>query len=226
MQVARLFCRAGFSMRHSRSLNFRNQVQSQQVCLLSHLSSPLEIIGERSDDNFSCLLLWIVLFFYRFFTTKMSFLFRSKRNSNDKYPEDVPYRQKVPFGRVCKCFQFFLFFLSNKTEERKEECFRILVRFPEKVPIILEKYQKETRLKANKKIKYLVPQDLEMIKFIAVIRGRLDLLPTDALYFLINGTTLATMSKTMAEIYNEHKHEDGFLYITYASQETFGSTID
>jgi hypothetical protein len=30
------------------------------------------------------------------------------------------------------------------------------------------------------------------------------------------------MSKTMLEIYNEHADVDGFLYVTYASQEVFG----
>ena len=34
------------------------------------------------------------------------------------------------------------------------------------------------------------------------------------------------MSKSMAEIYKENKDEDGFLYITYASQEMFGLRTD
>ena len=34
---------------------------------------------------------------------------------------------------------------------------------------------------------------------------------------------MANMTKTMAEIYKENKDEDGFLYVTYASQEMFGS---
>lgn len=45
-----------------------------------------------------------------------------------------------------------------------------------------------------------------------------------ALYVLINDKTLISLSQTMAEIYSEHAGPDGFLYLTYASQEVFGSS--
>ena len=46
---------------------------------------------------------------------------------------------------------------------------------------------------------------------------------TQAFYMIITNRTLASMTKSMAEIYKENKDEDGFLYITYASQEMFGA---
>lgn len=46
--------------------------------------------------------------------------------------------------------------------------------------------------------------------------------PTQAFYMIVNNRTLASMTKTMAEVYKETQDEDGFLYITYASQEMFG----
>ena len=72
------------------------------------------------------------------------------------------------------------------------------------------------------KTKFLVPQDLQMAKFLAVIRNRMRVGQTQAFYLIINNKTLASMTKTMAEIYKENKDEDGFLYVTYASQEMFG----
>lgn len=44
-----------------------------------------------------------------------------------------------------------------------------------------------------------------------------------SMHFMINNKTVAVgMTRTMNEIYKEHKDKDGFLYITYSSQEIFG----
>lgn len=48
---------------------------------------------------------------------------------------------------------------------------------------------------------------------------------TQALYFLVNERSMLSLSVTLGQIYSEHAGPNGFLYITYASQEVFG-TID
>ena len=45
---------------------------------------------------------------------------------------------------------------------------------------------------------------------------------TEAFYLLVNNKSLGSMNLTMAEIYRDYKDEDGFVYMTYASQEMFG----
>ena len=36
---------------------------------------------------------------------------------------------------------------------------------------------------------------------------------------MINNRSIASMSKPLSELYREEKDQDGFLYITYASQQ-------
>lgn len=57
-------------------------------------------------------------------------------------------------------------------------------------------------------------------------RNRMALLPSQAFYLLVSSSSLASMSLTMAQLYQDHQDDDGFLYMTYASQEMFGLWLD
>uniref|UniRef100_A0A8C9L5U6 Microtubule associated protein 1 light chain 3 gamma n=1 Tax=Pavo cristatus TaxID=9049 RepID=A0A8C9L5U6_PAVCR len=91
-----------------------------------------------------------------------------------------------------------------------------------RVWVIVERYQKEKYLPLLDKTKFLVPEELTMTQFITIIRSRMALTATQAFYLLVNNKSLASMSLTMAEVYRDYKDEDGFVYMTYASQEMFG----
>uniref|UniRef100_A0A8C5G963 Autophagy-related protein n=1 Tax=Gouania willdenowi TaxID=441366 RepID=A0A8C5G963_GOUWI len=105
---------------------------------------------------------------------------------------------------------------------RQQEVAGIRSKFPNKIPVIIERYDREKFLPPLDKTKFLVPHELTMTQFVTIIRNRMSLLPTQAFYLLIDGSGLASMSLTMAQVYREHQDDDGFLYITYASQEMFG----
>jgi len=74
-----------------------------------------------------------------------------------------------------------------------------------------------------------VPSDLTMGQFVYVIRKRIKLNPDAAIFIFVNNT-LPPASAMMSSIYKEHKDEDGFLYVTYSGESTFGAgthfTID
>lgn len=55
------------------------------------------------------------------------------------------------------------------------------------------------------------------------IRKRMNLRPNQAIYLLVNNRSMMNLSMTIAEVYNEHKDDDGMLHVTYASQEVFGA---
>ncbi|XP_075904893.1 microtubule-associated protein 1 light chain 3 gamma isoform X1 [Nelusetta ayraudi] len=105
---------------------------------------------------------------------------------------------------------------------RKQEVVGIRTKFPNKIPVIIERYEREKFLPPLDKTKFLVPHELTMTQFITIIRNRMALLPSQAFYLLINNSGLASMSLTMAQVYKDHQDDDGFLYMTYASQEMFG----
>uniref|UniRef100_A0A674JET1 Microtubule associated protein 1 light chain 3 gamma n=1 Tax=Terrapene triunguis TaxID=2587831 RepID=A0A674JET1_9SAUR len=88
--------------------------------------------------------------------------------------------------------------------------------------VILERYPKEKVLPALDRTKFLVPQELTMGQFVTIIRNRMALSSTQSFYLLVDGSrSLVSMSLTMAEVYTLNQDEDGFLYMTYASQEMF-----
>ncbi|MBN3309237.1 microtubule-associated protein 1 light chain 3 gamma [Amia ocellicauda] len=116
------------------------------------------------------------------------------------------------------------FKMRKSLATRMEEVAGIRSKFPTKIPVIVERYQRERYLPALDKTKFLVPQELTMTQFITIIRNRMSLMPSQAFYLLVNNNSLASMSLTMSEVYKDHKDEDGFLYMTYASQEMFGSS--
>lgn len=95
-------------------------------------------------------------------------------------------------------------------------------KFPTKIPIVVERYQREVNLPMMDKTKFLVPQELTIMNFAIIIKSRLRVPTSRAFYFVINNQSMASTSKSVAEVYKEHKDADGFLYMTYASQEMFG----
>ena len=71
------------------------------------------------------------------------------------------------------------------------------------------------------KVKYLVPKDMTMAKFIFIIRKRINLEPSQSLFIMINNS-MVVGSRLISDVYDDMKDEDGFLYVTYTSENTFG----
>jgi len=108
----------------------------------------------------------------------------------------------------------------KKLDERKAESARIMTKFPDRIPVIVEK-AKESDVPEIDKYKFLIPKDLSMGEFLYVIRKRIKLAPEKAIFLFCNNN-IPNVSDCISRLYEEHKNADGFLYITYASENTFG----
>ena len=110
---------------------------------------------------------------------------------------------------------------KHSIEDRKSEAQRIRCKYPNRIPIIVTKGD-NCKLTDIDKAKYLVPIDITLGQFIFIIRKKIKLNHNEALYMFIDSRVLGTVSSLMVDIYNNHKDDDGFLYITYHSENTFG----
>ncbi|XP_061690837.1 microtubule-associated proteins 1A/1B light chain 3C isoform X1 [Syngnathoides biaculeatus] len=108
-------------------------------------------------------------------------------------------------------------------ETRKDEVCSIRSKFPNKLPVIVERYIREKTLPLLDKTKFLVPFELTLGQFLCLLRNKIDLESTQALFLLVAEKSMSCMSSSMGEVYTHYRDPDGFLYITYASQEMFGA---
>ena len=113
-----------------------------------------------------------------------------------------------------------LFKDNYSSDARKEESTRITQKYPTRTPIIVER-AKTCELEDIDKKKYLVPNDMTISQFVYIIRKRIKLKPEQALFVTINNC-LPESNTPLSQIYEKHKDEDGFLYIVYSSENTFG----
>ena len=105
-------------------------------------------------------------------------------------------------------------------DKRVVEAKRVRSKYPDRVPIICEKVC-ESRIADIDKNKYLVPADLTVGQFIYVIRKRIKIRADEAIFIFIN-QMLPPTAALIGTVYEEQKDRDGFLYVTYSGEKTFG----
>jgi GABA(A) receptor-associated protein len=107
-------------------------------------------------------------------------------------------------------------------EVRRNEATRIREKFPGRVPCIVQRAKNAVKtLPPIDKEKFLVPGDLTLGQFIFVVRKRIELESNKALFVFV-GNTLPTTGSLMRELYHSHGEDDGFLYLLYCGESTFG----
>ena len=114
------------------------------------------------------------------------------------------------------------FKMEHSMESRQAESGRIRGKYPDRIPVICERCPQSNKdVPDIDKKKYLVPADLTLGQFIYVVRKRIKMHAEKALFLFVDGKMPPT-SEIMANIYDTHKDEDGFLYVSYSGENTFG----
>ena len=110
-------------------------------------------------------------------------------------------------------------------KERIKEFELIKKTYPTKIPIILDKHPNFPNLKSPTKSKYLFAQDIELKEFYNILASKyleLSMTKSDSfleikLYESSNNKEIIILNeKTISEIYEKYKDEDGFLYLKYS----------
>ena len=115
---------------------------------------------------------------------------------------------------------------SHSLQERLDQYRRVTETHPNKIPVVVEKSPISGR-RSNPSIpdidknKYLVPGDLTVSQFMTLIRKRIKLGNDQALFIYVDGV-LPPASAMFSTVYAEHRDEDGFLYVMYAGESSFG----
>ena len=107
--------------------------------------------------------------------------------------------------------------------ERSTESGRIMKRYTDRFPVICEKNRHDIGCPDIDKHKYLVPHNITLGQFMYVIRKRIQLPASSALFLFVgDDAVLLPVSLEMEDVYHRFKNKDGFLYILYSRENVFG----
>ena len=114
-------------------------------------------------------------------------------------------------------------FRKKPLEQRLNEASIIKSKYPDRIPVYVHRSEQANRIISDiDKNKYLVPNELSVGQFMNVIRKRLGMNNHSIALFFITNNIIPKMNIQMETLYNEQKEEDGFLYILYTGENTFG----
>jgi GABA(A) receptor-associated protein len=116
---------------------------------------------------------------------------------------------------------------KRNSNETIYESTRILAKFPDKVPVIVETDDENIRKSLNKN-KFLVPYDISVSYLLIAIRKQIKVNSSIA-FFIFCDNKLLSPNDMMYQVYEEYKirnnigkNDNKFLYINIRKEQTFG----
>ena len=112
--------------------------------------------------------------------------------------------------------------IINDHLERVKKSQVILEKYPDRVPLIIQPSKNDRDAYPIDKSKYITPRDLTLMQLQQIIRKRIRFPAENALFLFINNK-IYPITSLIGTIYDDNKDTDGFLYITYCQESTFGN---
>ena len=112
--------------------------------------------------------------------------------------------------------------ITNDLLERVKKSQCILEKYPDRVPLIIQPSKSDRDAYPIDKSKYITPRELTLLQLQQIIRKRIRFPPEKALFMFINNK-IYPITSMVGPIYDANKDADGFLYISYCQESTFGA---
>ncbi|OMJ80015.1 hypothetical protein SteCoe_19838 [Stentor coeruleus] len=108
-------------------------------------------------------------------------------------------------------------------EARREKSANLLSENPGKIPVVMLK-GKNSKLELEKHL-YLVSNQLTLAEFLYSIRKSIRIDKSEGFYLFVSDR-LPPLNLHMLQLYQRSSEDDGFLYITYTTQEDKGCDLN
>ena len=96
----------------------------------------------------------------------------------------------------------------------------IKLKYPDRIPVYVNRKEKSD-VPDIIKHKYLVPKEMTLGNFVYILRKNIKLTSDKAIFVFIDNK-IPSVSESMDTLYNENAAEDGFMYVIYSGESTFG----
>lgn len=114
-------------------------------------------------------------------------------------------------------------FMGEKSlQERSAISKNTMRKYPDYVPVIVGRANL-THTPPIDKFKFLAPKCITLGAFICEIRRHIKINETEALFFFLPNNTLISPCSLMDSLHEKYKSDDGFLYMQYSCENTFGT---
>ena len=113
---------------------------------------------------------------------------------------------------------------TNDHLERVKKSQLILEKYPDRVPLIIQPSKTDRDAYPIDKSKYITPRDLSLLQLQQIIRKRIHFPAEKAMFMFINNK-IFPITSIIGPVYDANKDTDGFLYVTYCQESTFGDFI-